>query len=313
TTKQPLHQLLQTYRSAINRRKRFGTPMVARGLTWWEWQELYRDKLATPLSIAFAFVATHNHFVLDRGGKVFNRSAPVIKLPEGATEDEHLRLLGVLNSSTACFWLKQVSHNKGRPGAEQAGADEPWEHRYEFTGTKLQEFPLPAEYPLDLARELDRLAQRLSAVSPAAVAAEAVPTRERLARAEEEWHATRVRMIALQEELDWQVYRLYGLLDDDLTVDLNNVPGLSPGERAFEIVLSRKIDAGEVETTWFDHHNHRFRRRSDLPGHWPAEYRKLVERRIEVIESNRHIGLIERPEHKRRWATEGWDAMRDKA
>ena len=27
----------------------------------------------TPLSIAFADVATHNHFVLDRGGKVFNR------------------------------------------------------------------------------------------------------------------------------------------------------------------------------------------------------------------------------------------------
>jgi hypothetical protein len=40
---------------------------------------------ATPLSITFAFVATHNHFVLDRGGKVFNRSAPVIKLPAGAT------------------------------------------------------------------------------------------------------------------------------------------------------------------------------------------------------------------------------------
>ena len=31
------------------------------------------DKLRTPLSIVFAEVATHNHFVLDRGGKVFNR------------------------------------------------------------------------------------------------------------------------------------------------------------------------------------------------------------------------------------------------
>src|SRR5690606_21308296 len=141
--------------------------------------------------------------------------APVIKLPEGATEDEHLRLLGVLNSSTACFWVKQVSHPKGGSGLGRGVQDEEWEERYEFTGTKLQEFPLPAEYPLELARELDRLAQRLSAVSPAAVAAEAVPTRERLARAEEEWHAIRARMIALQEELDWRVYRLYGLLDDD--------------------------------------------------------------------------------------------------
>ena len=34
---------------------------------------LTQDQARTPLSIAFAFVATHNHFVLDRGGKVFNR------------------------------------------------------------------------------------------------------------------------------------------------------------------------------------------------------------------------------------------------
>jgi hypothetical protein len=50
-----------------------------------------------PMSIAFAFVATHNHFVLDRGGKVFNRSAPVIKLPPDATEDDHLALVRLLN------------------------------------------------------------------------------------------------------------------------------------------------------------------------------------------------------------------------
>ena len=54
--------------------------------------------------------------MLDRGGKVFKQSAPVIKLPEGASEDDHLRLLGVLNSSMACFWLKQNSHNKGDGG-----------------------------------------------------------------------------------------------------------------------------------------------------------------------------------------------------
>ncbi|EUA35224.1 DNA methylase domain protein [Mycobacterium xenopi 3993] len=68
------------------------------------------------LSITFAFVATHNHFVLDHGGKVFKQSAPVIKLPASATVEDHLRLLGVLNSSVACFWLKQNSHNKGNGG-----------------------------------------------------------------------------------------------------------------------------------------------------------------------------------------------------
>ena len=80
------------------------------------------------MTITFAFVATHNHFVLDRGGKVFNRTAPVIKLPESATEDDHLALLGVLNSSTACFWLKQVSHKGKRRHRTAAIGDEAWEN-----------------------------------------------------------------------------------------------------------------------------------------------------------------------------------------
>ena len=94
-------------------------------------------------SITFAFVATHNHFMLDRGGKVFNRSAPVIKLPEGATEDDHLALLGVLNSSTACFWLKQVSHRQRRAVAIERGLckAEDMGGFYEFTGTQAGAVP----------------------------------------------------------------------------------------------------------------------------------------------------------------------------
>jgi hypothetical protein len=73
------------------------------GDSWWTWYRWVGDKYRVPLSISFAFVATHNHFVRDRGGKVFNRSAPVIKLPPEATEDDHLPLLGPLNSSIGCF------------------------------------------------------------------------------------------------------------------------------------------------------------------------------------------------------------------
>ena len=40
----------------------------------------------------------------------------------------HLALLGVLNSSTACFWLKQNSHNKGEAGRSGSDAvDAAWE------------------------------------------------------------------------------------------------------------------------------------------------------------------------------------------
>ena len=60
-------------------------------------------------------------------------------------------------------------------------------------------------------------------------------------------------MIALQEELDWQVYGLYDLIDDDLTYD-GDPPPLELGQRAFEIVTVRKMAARELDTTWFQRH-----------------------------------------------------------
>src|SRR5260370_21758011 len=139
----------------------------------------FAKRLRIPLSIAFAFVATHNHFVLDRGGNVFKQSAPVIKLPASSTEDEYVGLLGLLNSSTACFWMKQVSHNKGSTvddrGARQR--TEPFEDFFEFTATGLLEMPLASgDYPLHLARSLDSAAQHVAERLPASLCASVVPT-----------------------------------------------------------------------------------------------------------------------------------------
>ena len=106
---------------------------------------------------------------------------------------------------------------------------------------------MPKAYPLKLGRAVEELTRRLATVSPGALAASGVPTRERLAAARVEWHSVRARMIALQEELDWQVYALYGLLDEELTVGTESLPELKPGERAFEIVLARQIEAGDAE------------------------------------------------------------------
>ncbi|WP_433391047.1 BREX-2 system adenine-specific DNA-methyltransferase PglX [Micromonospora sp. KLBMP9576] len=301
-------RLLWPLRTAMWARRTFAKLSYREeGRPWWGWHQVALKRLVTPLSICFAFVATHNHFVLDRGGKVFNRHAPVIKLPQGATEEDHLRLLGVLNSSTACFWLKQVSHNKGST-VDQRGARQTtvaWENFYEFTGTKLQEFPLPEAYPMARARMLDSLAQRLAGLTPEAVAESGEPTRERLRAAHADHDVTRSRMIAVQEELDWEVYRLYGLLEADLTC--SEPPELKLGERAFEILLARTGS----EPEWFARHGST--PITELPEHWPDDYRALVQRRIEVIESDRNIALIERPECKRRWATDGWDVMQAKA
>lgn len=231
-------------------------------------------------------------------------------MPEGATEEDYLALLGVLNSSTACFWLKQVSQSKGNGGIGGGISDELWEHRYEFTGTKLQEFPLPAELPLDLGRALDDLAQRLADQEPSAVCQAGAPARASLDAGRTEHEHIRGRMIALQEELDWQVYGSYNLLSEtemgQLTVkDLDIVPGVKLGERAFEIVLARKVAAGEAETAWFARHGST--PVTEIPAHWPEDYKRLVQARIDVIEKRRDIALIERPECKRRWATEPWE------
>jgi hypothetical protein len=299
-------------RRVISRRKRFGVPMLDRGLTWYEWQELYADKLRTPLSIGFAFVATHNHFVLDRGGKVFNRTAPVIKLPAGEGEDEHLGLVGLLNSSTACFWMKQVLFDRGNGGIGGGIASEDWERFYEHDSTKLQQFPMPAHQPLDLAKALDRWAQRLHNSRLARVLCRSSVSRADIDTAHADFTTCRRTMIALQEELDWRVYQLYGLLDEDLIFDPpHEAPQLSLGDRAFEIVLARKMAAGEVQTKWFERHGST--PITEIPQHWPAAYQALVARRIRAIVTNPDIGLIERPEHKRRWNDERWEEKEEYA
>src|SRR5690606_36928555 len=82
-------------------------------------------------------------------------------------------------------------------------------------------------------------------------------------------------------------------------------------ERACGRGMGRRRAAGELETAWF------VRRRAtpitELPAHWPDDYRALVERRIELIENDRFIGLVERPEYKRRWALEPWEKMEQEA
>ncbi|WBQ04457.1 BREX-2 system adenine-specific DNA-methyltransferase PglX [Kribbella sp. CA-293567] len=50
-----------------------------------------------------------------------------------------------------------------------------------------------------------------------------------------------------------------------------------------------------------------------MPSHWPAAYRDLVQRRLDLIESDKFIRLLEKPEHKRRWASEPWDKQVERA
>jgi N-6 DNA Methylase len=303
---------LWPFRAVLSKRKRFGTPMLERGLTWYELQELYADKLRTPLTITFAFVATHNHFVLDRGGKVFNRSAPIIKLPETATEDDHLALLAYLNSSTACFWMKQVFFPKY--GAVKADHPDPARNFYEFAGTGLKELPIPP-FGEDVragliycARALNALGERRAKLlSPdelsGAIAKEPdVIAGERLLA--ESWRAAdrlRRRMVLLQEETDWLVYAAFGLCEAaSANADLDYLAEceLSRGQRAFEPVSGRlslvrhggqlvPAETAEVET---------------------APTTSLGERQIDLLARRRaetaaspQLSMLEQAVHKRLW------------
>jgi hypothetical protein len=307
-----VHRFLWPMRELLWRRRELGGDHRELDRTWWEWNRFLTHRFRAPLSIAFAFVATHNHFVLDRGGKVFKRSAPIIKLPHGAAEDDHLDLLGLVNSSTACFWMKPIFHNKGSTvddrGARQTTVA--FENFYEFTGTGLLKFPVAQEKPLALASKLDCLAQERQKHLPAQLASHLPLPRTTLDEHRDTAAVLLRTMIALQEELDWSCYRLYGISDEDLCCRDNEgkqfePPGIELGQRAFEILMTRKMAAGQLETTWFE--RHRSTPVTEVPDHWPDEYKRLIGHRIAAIESNQYIGLMERPEYKRRWNTEPWE------
>ncbi|MDO5670382.1 MAG: BREX-2 system adenine-specific DNA-methyltransferase PglX [Corynebacterium sp.] len=300
-----VNQLWPTRRVLQDRATFSGGTYLSDGRPWYEWHQFPIDQGASELTITFAFVATHNHFVLDRGGKVFKQSAPVIKLPADATEDDHLELLGILNSSTACFWLKQNSHDKGNGGYGGGIASDTWERFYEFTGTTLKRFPLPEGSVLERGRRLDTLAQQLTDYDPAVLFDTTTPSAAVIDHAQEEYYRIRELMIAEQEELDWAVYHLYGLTDTDLSLPVGNVTGIPLGTRAFEIALARRVAAGDTDTAWFDRHHSTLT--TTLPTCWDDTYRGVVEKRLALISEDRSISLLERPEYKRRWADEPWD------
>ncbi len=314
-----LGRWLWGYRTFLGSRTTFSKlTYFEEGRPWWEWHQVTLRRTSTLSTITFAEVATHNHFVLDRGGKVFNRTAPVIKLPAGSSEDEHLGLLGLLNSSVACFWLKQVCFPKGGDtvGGEGARVRKTlWDERYAFNASNVAQFPLPSQPPTELARSLDTLAREIDSCLPAALLRiggadpQPLPTRQSLDAMADCSAALRRRAIAWQEELDWACYGLYGLFPTGSREYrcAGEPPEVELGERAFEIVLARRIAAGRETTTWFDRHGST--PITEIPSRWPEEYRQTVQRRIDLIERDRNIGLIERPEYKRRWNAPSWETL----
>lgn len=126
----------------------------------------------------------------------------------------------------------------------------------------------------------------------------------------------RAQMIAWQEELDWYCYGLYGVLPASGTIDAityASPPEVALGERALKSPLRDGLHkAGSKRGGLVARHPPMV----EIPNHWPQEYRRVVERRIELIESDRNIGLVESMNCKRRWEGLSWadherNALRD--
>lgn len=291
---------LWPYRAVLRDRRAFGTPVEKKGIPWWSLREVYSARMQTPLTITFADVATHNHFVLDRGGKVFKQTAPIIKLPAAASEEDHLALLAYLNSSTVCFWLKQTCMNKGGSGIGRGIQDEAWEGRYQFDVSKVGTLPLVRHSDLlGLGKRLDDLARRRGSLGPGRVLAVAsFETAEGLqellvaeANAERELLE---EMVAVQEDIDWAVYEQAGLIQGGSVPASHRMP---PGLRAFEHRLLHETP----QTQWFSRNHYADpRTMSEVP-------QDIVER-LRWMREVPEISLIEQPEYKRRWTTRDHDA-----
>ncbi|MGH3273310.1 MAG: BREX-2 system adenine-specific DNA-methyltransferase PglX, partial [Streptosporangiaceae bacterium] len=305
---------LWPYRTVLEHRRNYsGRSYREAGRCWYEWHHVVEDRLAHPWMVVFPWVSTHNHFAIMRKRAAPLNSAPVIRLPRTASDSDVVQLTALLNSSLICFWLKQYSNSKGQPRAGQTGTGEPWTLFFEFTSTRLADLPLPPDrWSKDRwsvhAGQLDELTQEIAAADPRVLFGPgSMLTSAELEAARSRWEKLHSRLVSLQEELDWEIYGRYGLVseNEELLAPDEAIPGIAIGERAFEIVLARQVATGKIETEWFARHGST--PITEIPSRWPEPYRQIVRRRIEMIERRRDIALLERPEFKRRWATQSWE------
>ena len=297
-----VNKLLWPIRGLLSSRVAYGATQLERGLAWYEYSMFFERRYRKPLSITYAEVASHNHFVFDRGGKVFKQTAPIIKLDPGGSEVEYLPLLGLLNSSIVCFWMKQVSHQKQMTGGDGVRIEHRSKVPYQFSGTALKKLPMPSIFYDDhfklqltmLAKMAQEMADGYSSISAARVLEECLvngrPIRDAWSVALQEREGYRSRLTLLQEELDWWLYYAYGLCDKSLVPDvspwLNR--GINPGERPFEILFQSSDEGYAIP--------------SDIPLDWPDGMRQIWRERIESIKNNQWLKIVEDPHYKRRWA-----------
>jgi hypothetical protein len=307
-----IQRALWPWRARLVVRVAYGKTQLERRLLWSEYSMYFAHRFKTPLTIAFAFVSTHNNFVLDRSHKVFNRHAPIIKLHSHYDESDHQALLGYLNSSTVAFWCRLVMFPKGGDqvgdGARLSAAQ--WNRHLEFAGNLLKKLPIPKfedlrEQTLDLVIAAEATVAKMAELTHEKIVASTLVASPNLtalrdARTKSLAERSRLRgvLISLQEEMDWRIYGLLGLPTISASsVEEVSVP-IEAGHRPFEVRLAREVGTDVSASEWF-----RLNRREppkDVGGPLADLYRQRL-RLLDDPQQGKELRLLETPETKRRW------------
>ena len=310
---------LNPFRAFLEVRSQFRETQLEAGLKWFEFREYHRHALKPQLT--YAKIATHLHVCYSEGERVFNEHAPIIE-PRSNSVADHQLLAGLLNSSAALFWIKQIAFNKG------AGKEEERD-RFELLGGKVQQLPVAEPIsaglmgaPNDLVKRLTQLSRECwergkegaglalrkvfeqhaeayhawnsslrGSVVPHAVTGKPFATADDLRAALKRVHQTRERlraeMVARQEEMDWLVYAAYGLIPDAGAALSDEDLSLPREQRPFYFWAQAEEDFARAVQL--------------IPSNWSAPRRALWEVRLRFIRDNEHVHRIEQPVYKRRW------------
>lgn len=218
------------------------------GRPWWEWHQIALDRLVERRRVLLAEIATHNHFAIDSNSLVSNQTAPIIVFPIGLSAKHVEAVLGLLNSSTGCFWLKQMCFPKGGDQVGTAGARVPktlWDQMFSHNTSRVKLFPIIDDGPTDLASILLEMVDKRSQLSSAGALKTAISEGGKLANQRENEAKLIRAMLGLQEELDWRCYKLYGVLKEDLCYR-DGGPDATWPARHFVPAGDRSQDRGEV-------------------------------------------------------------------
>jgi Nuclease-related domain/N-6 DNA Methylase len=269
-------RFLWRYRATLGSR-RFGDRSVE---LWWAWSRWTSRPGAAP-SIALPRVWRHVEAAVVTDDAVLAMTVVGVELKGGRSQDDLFAVLGFLNSSTVCHWMKRISHPKGLVSGGPSGvyalgenfADVP------IPDAVLDPGPLRAEI-VRIARRLDGLARERAAwTQEQALAKWDRASRDSLLEALSDAQA-RDRsclrtMVSLQEDLDWLVYEAIGLVDDTLRGGPGGAP---PDERPFAWTSNeppRRLDKKLVET--WKRRRLAMQGRAELSTLESAEYKRSFE------------------------------------